>query len=172
MRAPTVCHGNACLFHPIDWIYEIEDNGVSALCRCPWHDSYGHAITFPQSLLLDAISADGLRWHWYQLSLSLCVSISFSQFNIMSAWPEGFCQPVYSSKVESQQNHSRWKHTITIWKGFIMNVFRSFSVLSCGFSINRFAVFELNFKCALNSTMKSSKPIPNCLIIFITWVIT
>lgn len=28
---PTVCQGNACLFHPIDWIYEIEDNGVSAL---------------------------------------------------------------------------------------------------------------------------------------------
>lgn len=79
---------------------------------CSRHDSYGHAITFPSDPII--------RCHicrWTELALLLApschVSLShcqptFSQFNIMSTWPEGFCQPVYSSKVEStQQNHTQ-----------------------------------------------------------------
>lgn len=112
-----------------------ETVGSDTQCRCSWHDSHGHAITSPQSFLLDAISADGLRWHRCQLSLCLShCHPPLSQFNIMSAWPEGFSQPVYSSKVEStQQNHSQWKHTITVWIGFIISLFCCFSPLSCGF---------------------------------------
>ena len=150
---------------------------VCSDCRCSRHDSRGRAIT----------SAPCFSFYWttylqmgrggHCLSHSSCLSRCqplLPQSNKMTVGLEGFSRLVYSSKVEStQQNHSQWRHGVTVWMGFIMSLF----VLVCVFfppslHPNRFTAVEMNFNRVLSSTMKSAKPMPNCLILFITWVIT
>lgn len=99
-RSSTVCQGKGMSasgrsrrLHRLDFMWQKDKTSASARWHswCSWRDPHSHAITSPQSLLSDAISADGLRRYWYQPSVSLCVfshcQPPHSQFNIMSAWP-------------------------------------------------------------------------------------